>query len=199
MGTCFTKSLYILGKRLLTLAASETDFVPVDTLTVSNLFVAIGQRYDILIDASQAVDNYWFNVTMFPNSACGSSFNSAPAAIFSYEGAPAGLPTDVGVAPINANCQDTVLFTPVVSRTADATTLVVDAADPSHQIDIGADFTAPLVWSINTSSATVQWDKPVFEYVLEGNTSYPRSENLILLVNIHPQGKRGSCKTNLVF
>jgi hypothetical protein len=166
---------------------SSTDFVPVDTLTVNSLYVAIGQRYDILIDASQAVGNYWFNVTMFPNSACGSSVNSAPAAIFSYEGAPAGLPTDVGVLPVNANCQDTVVFTPVVSRTADSTTLVTDASNPSHQINIGSNFTAPLVWSINSSSVTVQWDKPVFEYVLEGNTSYPRSENLILLVETSPR------------
>jgi FtsP/CotA-like multicopper oxidase with cupredoxin domain len=159
----------------------ETDFVPVKPLVVDNLFVAIGQRYDILINASEAIDNYWFNVTMLANSACGNSINTLPAAIFKYEGAPSGLPTNEGTLPAPANCQDSLSYTPVVTRKADATTLLAEALAPEHQIDIGFDFTAPLIWNINTSSATVQWDKPVIEYVLESNTSYPRSENLIFV------------------
>lgn len=64
------------------------DFVPIDSFTTSSLFLGIGQRYDVTIDASQAVGNYWFNVTYSSTGACGSSKNPHPAAIFSYAGAP---------------------------------------------------------------------------------------------------------------
>jgi hypothetical protein len=68
-----------------------------------------------------------------------------------------------------------------VTRQADQKVLLTDAADPAHQVDINLDFTKPLIWSINGSSAIVQWDKPVLDYVLEGDTDYPRSENLIFV------------------
>jgi hypothetical protein len=68
-----------------------------------------------------------------------------------------------------------------VTRTADQKTLLTDTADPAHQVDINLDFTKALIWNINGSSAVVQWDKPVLDYVLEGNTDYPRSENLIFV------------------
>jgi FtsP/CotA-like multicopper oxidase with cupredoxin domain len=158
----------------------STDFVPITPLVVDNIFVAVGQRYDILIDASQAVDSYWFNVTLTDNINCGYSINPYPAAIFKYEGA-SGNPTDVGIAPASANCKDSQDWSPVLTRTADETTLVIDADNAANQIDIAQDFTKALVWSINSSSVTVQWDKPVLEYIIEGNTSYPRSENLIFV------------------
>ncbi|KAH0176565.1 laccase-like multicopper oxidase, partial [Aureobasidium melanogenum] len=34
-------------------------------------------------------------------------------------------------------------------------------------------------WAINTTALNVDWNKPILEYVQEGNTSYPVSENLI--------------------
>ncbi|KAI0129781.1 laccase-1 [Xylariales sp. AK1849] len=159
----------------------STDLVPVESFTTNNLFIGIGQRYDVLINASQAVDNYWFNVTMFSTSLCGTSVNLAPAAIFRYDGAPDTTPTAAGTVPTNANCQDTTSFTPVVSRTADQADLVVDANDPSHQMNIALQFAPTFVWFVNTSAINVDWARPVLDYVIEGNTSYPRSENLVFV------------------
>ncbi|KAH6644992.1 Cupredoxin [Truncatella angustata] len=158
-----------------------TDFVPVSTATTDNIFLAVGQRYDILIDADQKVDNYWFNVTMFSTSLCGTSVNPHPASIFRYAGASNALPTNVGTVPPNANCQDNTQYGPVVSRIADQKTLITDANDPAHELDIALNFTFPVTWYINGSAINVNWDRPVLDYVLEGNTSYPRSENLIFV------------------
>ncbi len=66
----------------------ETDFVPVDAYTASSLYLAVGQRYDVIITASQAVGNYWINATFSNTHACGNSINSRPAAILHYDGAP---------------------------------------------------------------------------------------------------------------
>jgi FtsP/CotA-like multicopper oxidase with cupredoxin domain len=165
-----------------TLTVIATDLVPVEPLVVDTLYLGIGQRYDVLIDASAAVDSYWFNVTYATGAAlglCGASNNPQPASIFRYDGAADALPTDPGTAPVSAECQDRVDFVPVVVRTADETNLLSDAADPAHNQAVALNFTIPFTWTVNSSAVNVDWDMPVLSYVLEGNTSYPRSENLI--------------------
>lgn len=148
-----------------------TDFVPIDSFTTDNIFVGIGQRYDILIDASADVDNYWFNATLTGN--CGTSNNLYPAAIFRYEGAPDALPTEQGTAPADAGCLDRTNFTPVVTRQLDSTTII-----GQNEVNISSPFVAPITWYVDLSAIDVEWDKPVLEYVIEGNTSYPATENL---------------------
>ncbi|KAI1863425.1 uncharacterized protein JN550_009536 [Neoarthrinium moseri] len=158
-----------------------TDLVPVNSMTLNNIYLGTGQRYDVLIDASQAVGNYWFNVTLSPTGLCGLSVNPRPAAIFRYEGAPNALPTNSGTIPPDAACQDRTDFTPVVTRKADTTNLVTQVNDPAHNLDISLNFTAPVTWFVNSSAVDVQWDKPVLDYILTGNTSYPRRENLVFV------------------
>lgn len=41
-----------------------TDMVPVNSFTTDSLFMGVGQRYDVMIDANQASGNYWFNITV---------------------------------------------------------------------------------------------------------------------------------------
>jgi FtsP/CotA-like multicopper oxidase with cupredoxin domain len=158
-----------------------TDFVPVEPVTVDSVFIGIGQRYDVLINASQAVDNYWFNVTLDSSGLCGTSNNPLPAAIFRYSGAPDGLPTTAGTAPSATLCQDKTNYVPVVTRSADVVGLVTDLADLSHDFDINLGIATPTQWFVNQSAINVQWDNPVLSYVLSGNTSYPREENLVFM------------------
>jgi FtsP/CotA-like multicopper oxidase with cupredoxin domain len=159
-----------------------TDFVPVNAYTTSSLFLGIGQRYDVTIDASQAIGNYWFNVT-FPNSgACGTSLNPHPAAIFSYKGASNALPTTPGTAPPDSLCADTGGFSPVVTRTAALASFTPATHDLPVTFEVNTT-TSQVHWKVNGSAIQVQWDKPILQYVLEGNTSYPRSQNLIQVPN----------------
>lgn len=154
------------------------DLVPVNAYTTDSLFLAVGQRYDVTIDASKAIGNYWFNVTLPPNGACGTSVVAKPAAIFHYAGAPGGLPTAPGTVPADTLCYDTTDLVPVVSRTADPGAF---NPNPNNTIPVHLDLTgSPLfVWKVNGSSINVDWNKPVLQYVIEGNTSYPPSDNII--------------------
>jgi hypothetical protein len=64
-----------------------SDFVPIKPYTISSISINIGQRYDIIIDASQWVGNYWLRVDV----AIGFGRNSNPTnikSIIRYEGAP---------------------------------------------------------------------------------------------------------------
>ncbi|KAH6637198.1 laccase [Chaetomium tenue] len=155
-----------------------SDMVPVNAMTVDSLFLAVGQRYDVTIDANRTPGNYWFNVTFGGQAFCGGSLNPTPAAIFHYAGAPGGLPTNKGVPPTDHQCLDLPNLTPVVTRNVPVSGFV---KRPGNTLPVNIDLSGtPLfVWKVNGSSINVDWGKPVADYVMTQNTSYPTSDNIV--------------------
>lgn len=157
-----------------------TDLVPVNAFTTSNVFLGIGQRMDVTIDAPKAkAGNYWVNVTMPTTSRCGTSLNRQPAAILHYASSPLTNPTDPGVVPPDAQCRDSLSYVPVVTRSAP-----LDQFTPSakNKLDVTLPPPAPLVkWQINGTSIDVNWDRPILDYVLNGTTSYPAADNVVII------------------
>lgn len=155
-----------------------TDYVPSNAFTTDSLFIGVGQRYDVTIDASKAVGNYWFNVTFGGNGFCGLSNNPFPAAIFSYDGAPNANPTKAGTPPADSLCLDNLNLTPVVQRSAPPSGFTPTA---SNKLDVHLDTTGtPLfVWRINGNSIRVDWQKPIGQYVMDGNNSFPANANIV--------------------
>ncbi|KAK1764472.1 laccase [Phialemonium atrogriseum] len=155
-----------------------TDYVPSNAFTTDSLFIGVGQRYDVTIDASKAVGNYWFNVTFGGNGFCGLSNNPFPAAIFSYDGAPNANPTKAGTPPADSLCLDNLNLTPVVPRSAPPSGFTPSA---SNKLDVHLDTTGtPLfVWRINGNSIKVDWQKPIGQYVMDGNNSFPANANIV--------------------
>ncbi|WYZ41794.1 hypothetical protein EsH8_V_000689 [Colletotrichum jinshuiense] len=157
-----------------------TDLVPVKPVVKDSLFMTVGQRYDVIIEADQKIENYWFNTTIAGGGLCGASKNPYPAAIFYYDGSPDRLPVDQGTPPAGAGCTDTTGFTPVLPRTAPT-----DQFDPNKKIiDIALE--QPVIngdqvfrWKVNGNDIDVQWDKPTLEYIAEGNYSWPQRANII--------------------
>ena len=154
------------------------DLIPVKPKTVDSVFLGVGQRLDVLIEAKAAKGNYWFNATFGGQVFCGDSHNVGAAAIFQYQGAPAGLPTIPGTAPADHQCLDDNTLVPIVKRQITPGNF---APDVNNKIPVRLDVTGgPIfIWKVNGSSITVDWDKPVFDYVLTSNTSYPSKENII--------------------
>jgi FtsP/CotA-like multicopper oxidase with cupredoxin domain len=167
-----------------TFTVIAADLVPVNAYTTSNLFLAVGQRYDVTIDASAAVGNYWFNVSL-PNALCGTTVpGNQPAAIFHYAGAPGGNPTIQGTPSPDTMCFDTIDLVPIVSRTASPGSFNPNPGNtlPVHLDTIGS----PLfVWKVNGSAIDVDWNKPTLQYVLDGNTSYPTNANVISVNSVN--------------
>jgi FtsP/CotA-like multicopper oxidase with cupredoxin domain len=160
----------------------QTDFVPVNAYTTNNIFMAIGQRYDITIDASQDVGNYWLNVTMYSQGLCGESVNPHPAAIISYEGAPDELPTDEGVPPTDSVCMDSREYQPVVAYEAP-----IDDFLPNADNTLNFDFTIGnlVLWRVDGSSIKVNWSRPILEYVMEGTNQFPAPENIVTVDEVN--------------
>ncbi|KAI1360622.1 laccase [Xylaria arbuscula] len=165
------------------LTVIETDLVPVTPITTDNLFLGIGQRAHVLITANQEPGNYWMNITMPVDNKCGVSYNLFPAAIVHYTNVTEGIPAEVGTVPANSGCQDSLMYEPIVPRAADPDTF--EQTDNNTVVMISVS-TPTVHWVINGSSidnstAKVDWGKPVIDYVLSENTSYPASENIITI------------------
>ncbi|KZL76688.1 multicopper oxidase, partial [Colletotrichum tofieldiae] len=159
-----------------------TDLVPVKPVTKDSLFMTVGQRYDVIIEANKAVENYWFNATIGGGGLCGESRNPYPASVFFYDGAPDRLPVDKGTPPANLGCADTTGFTPILPRTApkaefDPKKKILDIVLDQPEINGNKVFR----WKVNGNDIDVQWDKPTLEYIAEGNTSWPQRANIIEL------------------
>ncbi len=165
-----------------TFTVIANDLVPITPVTRSSLFLGVGQRYDVIVEANQPVANYWFNATLEANNNCGRSHNPYPAAIFQYSGASStALPTNKGT-PITAGCAGEKGFAPIITRTVDPalfqpTTLPVSLAFPTGPR--GQVFE----WRVRNVPIAVEWDHPVLEYILQGNTTFPAAINLVDVPN----------------
>ena len=161
------------------------DFVPVKPYTTQWVFLAIGERHDVIIEANQPVGNYWFHVV--PQSGCSNNLITNALAIFSYTGANSTQlpPTSArNNSPPGADCNDPN-----------------DKLVPYVKLDVPSNYTIPqssvldvgfaivqnqaqqtlFQWNLNFTAMTVEWDKPTLEYVLTNNASYPADMNLITL------------------
>ena len=156
----------------------ETDLVPVDAFTTSSVYLGVGQRLAVTIDASQAVGNYWLNVSFSNTFACGTSNNPHPAAIFSYVGANNSLPTNPGTTPPDSLCSDSTSLVPIVSRTAPLTAF--NALQDDFFVSLETNATTSLTfWQVNGSSIKVDWGNPTLLQVQNGATTFATSENLV--------------------
>jgi len=154
----------------------QTDFIPVNAFTTSSIFLAVGQRYDVTIDASQNVGNYWFNVTFASSGLCGVSNIRLPAAIFDYEGAnTTALPTISGTPPPDSLCEDNTNYSPIVTRTAPAASFVASAA---NDLDLNIavqnwEGQQRVYWKIKGQDMNITWDEPTLEYLAKGSMDFP--------------------------
>ncbi len=153
------------------------DLVPITPTVRSSLFMGVGQRYDVIIEANQKVDNYWLNATLESSGLCGTTLNPYPAAIVHYDGASAGTPTNRGT-PLTAGCSGETGFAPVLKRSIPPSQFQPTELDVSLTFPTTQDGQV-FRWVVNKTPIVVQWDHPVLEYVAQGNTSYPAAGNTV--------------------
>jgi len=156
-----------------------TDMVPITPVTATSVFVGIGQRYDIIVNADQAVGNYWFNAT-FSTGPCGISNNPRPAMIFQYTGAPNTNPTSPGVTPPDSRCQDLLTYTPIVTRSAPVSSFTAPAGSTlTTNIQVNAGL-ARVFWPVNGSPMRVNWNNPTLEHVAANTVgTMPAAANVV--------------------
>ena len=158
------------------------DFVPIVPYTTNSVFIAIGQRYDVIITANQPVANYWFRAD--PQAACGPNANAGNIkSIFSYQGASNSNPTSQATNYV-PRCTDETNLVPFWNTYVNPSPLTSSNSAPLDVTNVNYVDTngqAVVQWNVNASSLKVDWSMPLLSYAYTGNTSYPSRANLISL------------------
>ncbi len=97
--------------------------------------------------------------------------------IISYTGAPSGLPTSTGVT-LGTACGDEAV-TPYVANTVPKDPFVATLKQISLDFLRSSATNNLVTWPINGSSMRVDWAQPTLQYVMDGNTDYPRAHNVV--------------------
>lgn len=164
-----------------TMTVIEADFVPVQPYAITQVYLGVGQRYDVVINADQAAGAYWLNATLSSVGLCGTSKNPYPAAIVVYEGFEESLPTNPGVPPTDTYCADDVTHRPLVPISAPITEFNPRPEDTlSVSLDVNTNI-SKVFWEVNGVPINVSWEKPILEYVLNNELSFPLEDNVIQL------------------
>lgn len=155
-----------------------SDFVPIKPFTTNSVAIAVGQRYDIIVNANQAVGNYWLRADV--GTACGQ--NAAPNKILSiirYEGASTDDPTTTNDIIKSTECYDESV-TPYVFNTVPSDEF--ESAMESFTMDfnrtIYANGGALVKWVINGSDILVNWQHPTLQNVLDSNYTFETQANV---------------------
>ncbi|KAF1983858.1 multicopper oxidase [Aulographum hederae CBS 113979] len=166
------------------------DFVPIEPKQVDSIVLAAGQRYSVIIDANQAMGNYWLRVSNgFDSTQCDGPNAMARTpngdadkvrAIFSYEGAPEGEPTSSGSVP--SGCYDEVVV-PYVKTT------VLGNSVP-HNIQLGFNRSSAdgnlVKWLIDGTPMKTDWKRPTLQSVYGGHVGNFSQKTHVYEINTAP-------------
>nr|AAL89554.2 laccase [Trametes hirsuta] len=153
----------------------EVDSVNSQPLEVDSIQIFAAQRYSFVLDANQAVDNYWIRANPnFGNVGFDGGINSA---ILRYDGAPAVEPTTnqtTSVKPLNEVDLHPLVSTPVPGASDKAINMAFNFNGSNFFIN-GASFvppTVPVLLQILSGAQTAQDLLPSGSvYVLPSNAS----------------------------
>jgi FtsP/CotA-like multicopper oxidase with cupredoxin domain len=168
-----------------TMTVTSADFIPIMPYNQTVLEIGIGisqvefvltkgQRYNVIFEANQEVDNYWMRA--IPATDCCSNFNAdGIRAIVRYEGVTDNT-TDPTSTPFNitsTECKDETGLIPVVPKN-------VGPLSYGEEMNLAIDQTSTYVmFTLNGSSLFIDWDNPTLIMVENGDPSYPGDYNVI--------------------
>ncbi|RMX90923.1 hypothetical protein D0867_15172 [Hortaea werneckii] len=156
-----------------------SDFVPIKPYYADWIFLGIGQRYDVVINANQTSGNYWFRALV--PGGCGTNSNTDIKSIFHYADAAIGDPTS-SAKSVTPRCTDEKGLQPYWDSFVPEGPLA-NGAELNVSIQVGLDFDGSTLvkWGVNFSALSVVWDYPILQQVIDGNETYPSNANLIEL------------------
>jgi FtsP/CotA-like multicopper oxidase with cupredoxin domain len=157
-----------------------SDLVPIHSYQTQWLLLAIGQRYDVVINANQTSDNYWFRAEVA--TQCASSNNYYGRSIFTYSDATVAIPTSNGTSR-PTTCQDPlgVPWWNTTIPSADFAQQVQDLEVDLNVSNVTTNGQNVVAWGINMTAIDIDWRNPTLQYVKDGNSSFPHTYNLIEL------------------
>jgi len=160
-----------------TMTVIASDFVPLTPYTTEVLSIGIGQRYDIIVEASEAAADYWLRAV--PQLTCSKNDNTDDIkGIIRYDSTSISDPTTTAY-NMTDNCddEDSTNLVPYLSRTV---------GDESIEDDLPV--TVELVnnlfkWYLNGTTMAVEWANPTLLQVYNDETNWANQSSVIELPN----------------
>ncbi|KAF2267368.1 laccase-1 [Lojkania enalia] len=147
------------------------DFVPIVPFTTNVLDITMGQRYDIIVEANQAVGDYWMRA--IPQLSCSNNDNAdGIRAIIRYDSSSTTEPTTSAWNQTDS-CEDVELsnLVPHLSET------VIDpTGDDDLTVSVSTNEDNLFRWQIGLSSMQVHWSDPSIMQIYEGNVTFESEE-----------------------
>jgi hypothetical protein len=128
----------------------------------SQFTLAIGQRYDVVIEANQTVGNYWFRVQ--PGTDCGANSiltkGVQVGAVLHYDGADDKDPNSTTTVTMSTACQDEATSSLVPFVPNQVPTDIVSSAGKIDLKSSQNSTTKLFRWLIDGNPHIVDWNNP---------------------------------------
>ncbi|KAH7107284.1 laccase [Auriculariales sp. MPI-PUGE-AT-0066] len=161
----------------------QSDFVPVTPYTTSSVGLAIGQRYNVIIEANtDTPSNYWLRT--YAEATCGRNTNDGSGtanAYVTYTGATDAVPTTSPNANIPTTCSDEASIVPHVLINIDssgfsANETVLNVTGPTRVTESGS---SVFRWAIGSATPmSIDFTNPTVSMV-QSNSVVPAAYNAL--------------------
>lgn len=156
-----------------TLQVVATDLVPIVPYKTDSVLVSIGQRVDVIVEASATAGAYWLRGGWV--SACSTITNVDDiTGIVRYDASSNADPASVSTVTASSSCYDEPLASIVPHLSLDVGAITNEAEE-----SLGFAFGSTFEWTINSSSLMVDWAEPTLAKVLAGDSVFPTEYNVI--------------------
>lgn len=150
-----------------------TDLVPIVPYATDSVLVSIGQRVDVIVEATAGSGDFWLRGGWV--SACSTNLNPADiTGIVRYDSSSTADPTSVSTVVQSSACGDEPLASIVPYLSLDVGDIAIEADE-----DLSFNFGSAFTWTINGSSLWLNWSNPTVEQVMHGEQIFPTEYNVV--------------------
>lgn len=156
-----------------TLEVIQTDFVPIVPYNTTAVYIGMGQRYDVIVTATETTGNFWLRA--IPQESCSDNDNvDNILGIVRYDSTSTDDPTTTAYT-FTDSCDDEDISTLVpylvsdVSATADITDEAVTLSRANNLV----------YWQMAGVSFVNQWDYHSVLQVAEGNDTWGTDQHAV--------------------
>jgi FtsP/CotA-like multicopper oxidase with cupredoxin domain len=151
------------------------DLVPIVPYSTNVLSIGIGQRYDIIISASQTSGDFWMRA--IPQTSCSTNSNTDDIkGIVKYDSTNTSDPTTTAYTFIDS-CEDEAMSSLVPYNSLNASSAALTNNEPVTLARTNGVFK----WQMNATSFAVDWASPTLLQIYSGDTTFNATSHVVEL------------------
>lgn len=155
-----------------TMQVIASDFVPIVPYNTTSVSIGMGQRYDIIVTATETTGDFWMR--SIPQESCSDNDNvDNILGIVRYDTTSTADPTTTAY-DLEDSCDDEDASNLVPYLAIDVGTLT---DEDDEEATLGRSGSS-IKWLMNSESFVSEWDYPSVLAIAEGNTSWTAAEHV---------------------